>query len=223
MYDSDVFAVITAHDQDNQAASALELVHNSKWFQQAAGGIASEPTVDSRETTAGVDSQSDEENGIYPNRLVLLFSKLLALDNLENGLQLGTDPILSHIQLSRPGTKGISGRQCNITVDEDLKIWLHDYYSWYGTAVGHNGQNQDEVRRNETWFLTFAPGDPNPFKETTIHCNMLAIRIQFPNHVAGKPRYVENLRAFLKKCQEAAKRSKFVEGHSLDSEPGTGY
>ena len=119
MYGSDVFAVITAHDQKNKASSALELDHNSRWFCKATGGVALEPTMNSCETTPAEDSQSDDEKKeeIPSNvsRLVVSFSKLLALDNVENGLQLGTNPILSHILLGHHGTKGISGRQVNST------------------------------------------------------------------------------------------------------------
>ncbi|KAL9039365.1 MAG: hypothetical protein Q9180_002573 [Flavoplaca navasiana] len=229
MYGPDVFAVITAHDQQNKASSALELEHNSKWFCKATGGVALEPTMDSREITPAEDAQSDDEKqdeiASNVNRLVVSFPKLLALDNLENGLQLGTNPILSHILLGHRGTKGISGRQCNITVDEALNIWLHDYRSTHGTAVGQNGQNQKEVRRKDTWLLAYPPGAPDGFEETTIHCSSLAIRIELPNHGAGSPRYVENLRAFVKKCQGAAWRSKVeppgVEALGLASEPST--
>jgi hypothetical protein len=119
MYGSDVFAAITAHDQKNKASSALELEYNSTWFSKATGGVALEPTMDSRETTPAEDSQSDdeteEERASNVNRLVVSFSKLLALDNLENGLQLGTNQILSHILLGHRGTKGISGRQVSST------------------------------------------------------------------------------------------------------------
>ena len=58
--------------------------------------------MDSRETTPAEDSQLDDEKGELASivdRLVVSFSKLLALDNLENGLQLGTNPILFHILL----------------------------------------------------------------------------------------------------------------------------
>ena len=118
MYGSDVFAVITAHDQKNKAGSALELEYNSRWFCKATGGVALEPTMDSRETTPAEDSQSNDEKEEITSiidRLVVSFSKLLALDNLENGLQLGTNPILSHILLGHRGTKGISGRQVSPT------------------------------------------------------------------------------------------------------------
>ncbi|KAK0840220.1 hypothetical protein LTR03_010733 [Friedmanniomyces endolithicus] len=229
MYGPDVFAVVTAHDHKNKASSALELEHNSRWFCKATGGVALEPTMDSRETTPAGDSQSDddreEEVASNVNRLVVSFSKLLALENLENGLQLGTNPILSHILLGHRGTKGISGRQCNITVDETLNIWLHDYHSTHGTAVGQNGLNQKEVRRKETWLLAYPPGAPDGFEETTIHCSNLAVKFEFPNHRAGTSHHVENLRAFVMKCQGAAKRSKAdspgVEAIGLDSEPST--
>jgi len=110
-------------------------------------------------------------------------------------------------------------------VDKTLNIWLHDYHSTHGTAVGQNGRNQKEVRRKETWLLAYPPGAPDEFEETTIHCSSLAIRIEFPNHRAGTSRYVKNLRAFVKKCHEAAERSKVdppgVETLGFDSEPST--
>ena len=115
MYDSDVFAVITAHDQKNKAASALELEYNSRWFYKATGGVALKPNIDSREATPAEDSQLNDEKedkiASIVDRLIVSFSKLLALGNLENGLQLGTKPISSHILLGHRGTKGISGRQ----------------------------------------------------------------------------------------------------------------
>jgi hypothetical protein len=110
-------------------------------------------------------------------------------------------------------------------VDKAFHIWLHDYNSTHGTAVGQNGQNQTEVRRKETWLLAYPPDTPDGFEKTTIHCSSLAIKIEFLNHRAGKPRYVENLQAFVKKCQEAAEGSKVdprgVEALDLDSKPPT--
>lgn len=117
MYDLDVFAVITAHDQMNKAGSAFELEHNSKWFRKATGGVAVEPTINSRETTPAEDYQSDKadkEQASTVSRLVVSFEKLLALDNLQSGLQLGTNPISSHVLLGHRGTKGISGRQVGL-------------------------------------------------------------------------------------------------------------
>lgn len=110
-------------------------------------------------------------------------------------------------------------------MDESLNIWLHDYHSAHGTAVDQNSLNQKEVRRKETWLLAFSPGASDGFKNTTIHCSGLGIRIEFLNHNVETSRYVENLRAFVKKCQEAAKRSKIdssgVGGLGLNSELST--
>ena len=155
MYDHNVFAVLTAFDQRNMANSALRLAHNSQWFHKAEGGVAEEPTINSREATPAVgdDAQSEKFNenrnkNSRPgavDRLVVTFDGLL--EKLHNGVQLGTNPNLSHILLGHRGTKGISARQCNIAVDDNLWIWLHDYYSTHVTAVGHDHQNETEVRR----------------------------------------------------------------------------
>ncbi|KAF3768325.1 hypothetical protein M406DRAFT_251272, partial [Cryphonectria parasitica EP155] len=58
-----------------------------------------------------------------------------------------------------------------------------------------NEQNQTEVRNRETWILGDAPSTPDEFEETTIHCSSLVIKIQFPNHAAASPGYIQNLRA----------------------------
>ena len=112
MYGPNIFTVLTAHDQKNKAGSAFELEHNSRWFCKAAGGVAVKPILDSRETTPAEGSESNTDDEISAiNRLVVPFDKLLALDNLQNGLQLGTNPTSSHILLGHRGTKGISGKQ----------------------------------------------------------------------------------------------------------------
>ncbi|KAF3768260.1 hypothetical protein M406DRAFT_251247, partial [Cryphonectria parasitica EP155] len=72
-------------------------------------------------------------------------------------------------------------------------IWLHDYESTHGTAVGQNGQNQTEVRRKETWILAYSPGSRDVFEERTIHCASLAIKIEFPNHEMAPSRYALGL------------------------------
>ena len=112
MYGPDVFAVFT-----NKASSAFELEHNLRWFRKATGGVAVAPTINSRETTPAEDSQSDDDDNNVKeedsavDRLVVTFDQLLALDNPHNGLQLGTNPLVSHVLLGYRGTKGISGKQ----------------------------------------------------------------------------------------------------------------
>ncbi|KAI9781671.1 MAG: hypothetical protein M1816_002228 [Peltula sp. TS41687] len=223
MYDHNVFTVVTAYDKKNKASSAFKLQENSKWFCEAIGGVAEEPIIDSREATPAEDPQPDDEEASTVDRLVVTFDKLL--ENLQNGVQLGTNPSSSHILLGHRGTKGTSAKQCNITVDDDLCIWLHDFHSAHGTAVGHDGQNQKGVRKRETWILAYQPGTRNPFKEITIHSGGLAVNIEFPNHTTAHSQYVENLRAFVKKCKDAAEKRKeevpAVDGLGLDSEPTT--
>ena len=112
MYDSNIFTVLTAYDQKNRAGSAFQLPHNSRWFCKATGGDAVKTTIGSRQTTPAEDSHSDDDDEISAvDRLVVTFDELLALNNLKNGLQLGTNTIVSHILLGHRGTKGISGKQ----------------------------------------------------------------------------------------------------------------
>lgn len=224
MYDHNVFVVLTACDGKNKANSAFKLRENSTWFRPSVGGVAIQPTINSREATPAEDEGPDEGRGSM-DRLVVTFNELLGNKNLENGLQLGTNPVSSHILLGHRGTKGVSARQCNITVDDNLCIWLHDYHSAHGSAVAHNGQNQYEVRKSETWILAFEPGKKNIFKVITIHVGRLTVEIKFVNHALAEPQYVKNLKAFAKKCKEAAQRSKqglpAISGLGLRCEPPT--
>ena len=238
MYDHHVFAVFTAFDQRNMASSAFRLSHNSRWFRKAEGGVAEEPTIDSREATpaagaSGNDAHLEEvkEGNRIENsgpgavdRLVVTFEQLQ--ERLHDGIQLGTDPKVCHILLGHRGTKGISGRQCNVVVDDRLCVWLRDYRSTHGTAVGHDSQNETEVRRRDTWILAYGPGPGAAirFGLTTIHAGTLAVEIEFPNHAAAHPEYVKNLQTFADRCAAAAEataRVPAVEGLGLDSEPAT--
>ena len=74
-----------------------------------------------------------------------------------NQFQFGTHMTTSDVLLGCRGTVGISSRQFNLVVDENLHVWLHDYHSTYGTAVGHNQQARDEIRRKETWIMAHQP------------------------------------------------------------------
>jgi hypothetical protein len=111
----------------------------------------------SREATPTEDPQSTDDEAGAVDRLVVTFNELLKTPLL-NGMQFGTNTLLSHVLLGHRGTRGISTKQYNIIMDDDLCIWLHDFHSTHGTAVGHNGQNQMEVRKKETWILAYAPG-----------------------------------------------------------------
>lgn len=209
MYGPDVFAVLTAGDSKNKASSAFDLPENERWFRRAVGGVVTAPTIDIREATPAGDLGSDDNRDTSAvNRLVVTFDKLLE-SPLLGGLRFGTSPPpASHILLGHRGTKGISALQYNITVDLNLNIWLHDFHSTYGTAVMHNGQNREEVRRRETWILAFTPNVRKQFNEIVIYTNGLGICIEFPNHDCDNAQYRANLQAFAKKCKEAAEISK---------------
>ena len=203
----------------------FQLPENSRWLRKAVGGVAEQPTIDSREVTPAEDLHFEDEEASAVDRLVVTFDGLL--ENLENGVVLGSNPKKSHILLGHRGTGGISAKQCSITVDDKLHIWLPDCQSTHGTAVGYGGQNEKQVRKRETWILAYEPGILNPFGKTTIHSGSLAVGIEFPNHTTTHPhsQYVKNLRAFADKCMKAAEKSKqddpAVGGLGLDSEPST--
>lgn len=102
LYGHDIFAVLTARDHKNKASSAFKLPQNSKWFRRASGGVAEEPTIDSREPTPAEEPQSkDEESGAI-GRLVVPF--YVPLKNPLNGVQFGTK--LSSCDISSWGTEG---------------------------------------------------------------------------------------------------------------------
>ena len=201
MYGHEVFAVLTPRDRKNKAGSAFKLKHNSEWFQGATGGVAEAPTLKSREVTPAEDFSSDEESDAV-DRLVITFDGLLK--HPLSGLQFGTSQDTSHILLGYRGTRGISAKQYNVTVDDSLCIWLQDHHSTHGTAVGYNGQNQKEVRKKEQWILAYEPGRRNRFRDITVHSGGLVVQIAFPNHEAGAPEYIKNLRRFVKKCKKSA-------------------
>jgi hypothetical protein len=212
MFDYNVFAVLTP--EKINAMTTFDLPHNAKRFRKGVSSVAKEPTIDSREPTPVPSTTENEEACI-----------VLTLDeevkDHENMWQFGTRPRTSDILLGHRGTEGISAKQCNLTIDDDEHcIWLHDYQSSLGTAVGYGGQKKDEVRRKDTWILSYEPGskETEDLGKITIHVGKLAYKIEFPNHQAAHPEYVKNLRAFIKKCKDAAPP---FEGLGLDSDPPT--
>lgn len=201
MYDANVFAVLTAHDKLNLASSAFHLPANKKWLRK--GNVAEVPSLSSPEATPAEDQQSETERSSAIDRLVITFD----VKNYLHGVQFGRDPLPSDVLLGPPMAVWISRKQYNIIVDSDLRICLQDPHSTRGTAVGCGGQNRTEWRKRETWILAHPPGNGNPFKDITIHSDKMIVKIEFPNHAAASAQYVENLRAFSKKHQEALAKS----------------
>jgi hypothetical protein len=113
---------------------------NEKWFHKATGGVAEEPIIHSREPTPAPGPSSGDQDVGANDRLIVTFDELLKeLESCQNGVQFGTHLGLCHILLGHRGTPGVSAKQYNITVGDNLWIWLHDYYSMHGTAVALEG------------------------------------------------------------------------------------
>ncbi|OAA58318.1 hypothetical protein ISF_06857 [Cordyceps fumosorosea ARSEF 2679] len=51
---------------------------------------------------------------------------------------------------------GLDSGDTSITVNEQLRIWLHDRYSTHRTAISHE-QNKNFFNKDETWILASAP------------------------------------------------------------------
>ncbi len=123
MYSSNVFAVLTPCDEKNKARSAFELPQNKKWFHKATGGVAEEPIINSREPTPAPDASSEDQDVGATDRLIVTFDDLLKeLESCQSGLQFGTHLGLSHVLLGHRGTPGVSAKQYNITVGDNLWI-----------------------------------------------------------------------------------------------------
>ncbi|KAK5651041.1 hypothetical protein OQA88_1063 [Cercophora sp. LCS_1] len=221
MYEPNVFVVLKPRDGRNRAQSAFKLTHNARWFRPATRGVAKQATIGSRDITPADNSESEYEVEESVDRLVVTFLELLQLPNLSNGLQAGTDKAESHILLGHRGTRGISGQQYGIAVDDRLCIWLHDFTSTHGTAVGYNGQNEREIHGKDTWILAYEPGKRNQFGDITINCGGLVIAVEFPNHTVQKPdpKYIEYLAAFAAECKNEVFPP--VEGLDLATQPST--
>jgi hypothetical protein len=161
MFDYNVFAVLTPYDEEGNypmaAMDAFELPHNAKRFRKGVSSVPKEPTIDSRESTPGLtEPLTTEKNKTVIAGIILTLEE--EVKDPENMWQFGTRPSTSDILLGPRGMKGISAKQCNLKIDDDEhSIWLHDYHSSHGTAVGYDEQMQDDVRRKETWIMSYGP------------------------------------------------------------------
>lgn len=196
MYDYNVLAVLVPLEIN--ARTAFGLKQNASRFHQAVGGVAVEPTLDSREPTPAQLSPSEKDPDV-PEHIILTFDK--PPKNPLCGWQFGTNEVSSDIFLGARGTRGVSSRQYNITIDEKFCIWLHDFHSKYGTAVAYDKKHRDEVRTKETWILSYEPRNSKKWDDITIISGDLELKIEFPNHRAGRPQYMENLRTFVMQSQ----------------------
>lgn len=180
MYDRSVLAVLTPCDEENLARMAFRLNHNAARFHGATSsiGIAQEPIIDSREPTPAPPSPSELDRSAADYILLALGDQ--GLEDAPNTWRFGTNKKLCHVLLGYRGTAGISAFQYSITVDDDFCIWLHDFQSSHGTAVGYNGQGQDEIRKKDTWILSYGPGRTQHWEDIRIYSVALLSRLSSP-------------------------------------------
>ena len=214
MYDYNVFAVLTAVDDGNNARSAFNLPQNARWLRKAIEDIAEVFIIDSREPTPTTDSSVKQKINAA-DRLVLTFDELLK--NLSNEVQLNTNSRSSHVLLEHWETPNVNARQYNIVVDDELRIWLRDY-SKHKTAVNYADQNETKFRKRKMWILCLQPDNRNVFEDMKIHSKQLSIQVMFSNHETMNSRYVKNLRKIFKKNNETIPP---VDGFELDSNSTT--
>ncbi len=150
---------------------------------------------------------------------------LLRLDDTlkdpQTGWQFGTNPSTSDVLLGHRGTKGISGRHFHITITEELRIELHDDGSRFGTVVSYDGQGKDLILKAGKRLLSFEPEVQEQWKEIIVYVpdeDLLAFRIEFPNHRDGAKEYRKNLQAFLEECRTSILP---LGGLGLESNPTT--
>lgn len=202
MSDPNIFAVLFPCDEKNRARDAFRLQANADWYRKGAEDIAEEPTLGSREPTPAL--QPDVEgNYNSADHIVLTFDK--KAKDPQRGWQFGTDPRSCDVLLGHRGTKGVSSRHFCITIAENFWVKLHED-SRFGTAVGYSDEAKDKTRRNNTWLLSFEPRSEWRWDDVKIYVpdvDGLAFSIKFPNHEAGRPEYLSNLRAFIEESRTA--------------------
>lgn len=221
MYDNKVFAILTPFDRRNWATSAFKLPHNSRWFREPAGGVATEPTIRSREATPA-GTEPDEANGEQKFKWADGDRLVITLDDVEDpvqGIQFGSNTASSHILLGHRGTPGVSSKQFNITVDDHLRIWLHDQRSSHGTAVSYNGCDPGPRRKKEVWILADGPGCPDKWT-VSVWLNKLGFHVEFPNHHRPSADYVSSLQRFVRRCHQASQQPPLMQ-LTLESGPTT--
>lgn len=199
--DADIFFYLTAYDARNEASTAFKLAHNALWFQDSEDW----PTIGSREPTPAADIEPTGRDTVAKLviRFTHLFERLDAYDlpPTEGGIQFGTDPAFCQILLGRRGRPGISGKHFIISIDDHLRIFLDDNPSTHGTAVGGDGQNEDDFRVAGQWMLLDAPGSRDLHSRLTLHAGRLGVRIHFPNHEEPSERYMQALRRLSQECK----------------------
>ena len=215
MHYTDIFAVLIPDDSYNMARKAFALDHNARYLERAtATCVTDEPPLWRRDSTpapqspdfagsANASAGAEADPFTSVDRIVLRFSEMNDLVDPRHGIRFGTDERASDLLLGPHGTCGVSAFQFSISTDDNLRVYLHDYNSSYGSSVSYNGEARDQVRRHETWILAYEPGRERRWSEVVVHtAGKLAFRVEILNHHEASPaEYVANLKAFWERCR----------------------
>ncbi|KAK2591994.1 hypothetical protein QQS21_010297 [Conoideocrella luteorostrata] len=140
-YDYNVFTVFTACG--DRASGAFKLKHNWAWLHRKPTGITEKPTIDSWEPTPDLPARDDRDADIAATTGRIILTLDMMLKSPLDGIQLGINPRLCKIFLGSRGIREISACECNLVVDESLRVWLRHYRSKFGTAVGYSHQTDN--------------------------------------------------------------------------------
>ena len=202
MRDPSVFAVLTACDKSNRAATAFSLPENNDFYRKATTDITKEPTISSRDPTP-VPERSVEADSELGDRIVLRFDD--DLKDFTNGWQFGTDPKTCDILLGHRGTAGISARHFSITITKTNCVELCND-SKFGTVVSYNGQIMIPALKGEKRILCMNLEKYKDWASVIIFVpyeGKLMFTISFPRREESEFTYLENLRTFVRKRQKA--------------------
>ena len=141
--------VLTAYDRKNKANSAFKLPKNSTWFCPSLENVVIKPIIDFRQTTSPKMKNLSKKNSALWT-VLLWFSMSCSRTRISKTNYNWAQIRFCFIFFWDIEKKKINAKQCNIIVNDNLCIWLHDYHSTHKFAVGHNDHNQNEMRKSET-------------------------------------------------------------------------
>lgn len=170
MDDPNIILTLSPADEYGLAADAIRLPHNRARYVPPSAALDDGP---SRETTPAAGWSGRTLDCLH--RIILTFDQEV---KVPGRVSFGTDPNLCDVLLaSKRGQYNISHLHFYITFDAQRRPTLNDC-STNGTAVGYDGQAEDERRNHFRWI--FFEG----FEKTTVklHKQGLGFNVHLPNH-----------------------------------------
>ena len=153
--------IFTIQANSEAARTAFTLEHNRDRRPDTDEELEARPTKDwmSRETTPCESEEAKHDKSGLP-KLRLQFTFDRPPKNLQRGFVFGSDRRACDVLLAGPNDQRlphISGSHFRIDFDQEGYLMIEDT-STRGTAVGFDGQNEEQHRTKFTWLL-FRPFD----------------------------------------------------------------